>query len=257
MGSIIAKNLVEENITDATDITVLKKSHSNKIDGFNYIKNTSELSPNYKADLVFIAIKPQDAKEVLTKFSKENIFHKNTIFVSVLAGKKLKFLQNILGTKAKIIRSMPNLPIEYSQGIFAFLANKNITKTEVKNLSKIFDKFGAAIAMKDENSFDSFTAIFGSGPAYIFLLQEIFCDLAVSFGIKKDEANKLVKKLFLGSALMSEFSENNFSELHKAVTSKAGVTDAALKVFQKNSALKKLIEKAIKQAILRSKELSK
>lgn len=256
MGSILAHNLVDEGTFKAKQITVLKKSDQNEIAEFNYIKSISDLPKNYQADLVFIAIKPQDALAILPNFSEQKIFHKNTIFISILAGKKIEFLQDIFGKDAKIVRSMPNLPIQYSQGIFPYLCNKNITKLEAENLKNIFDKFGSAFAIKNENLFDAATAIFGSGPAYIFLLQEIFAEIAVSLGIKKNDASKLVSKLFLGSALMSEFSPEDFSELRQSVTSKNGTTDAALKILQKDSALKNIFSQAINAAIQKSQDLS-
>lgn len=257
MGSILANNLLEESAADASQIKVLKKSDKDQIVGLNYAKDAAELPKNYQADLVFLCIKPQDSAKILKDFSQTKIFHKKTIFISILAGKKTAFFEKIFGEKAKIVRSMPNLPIQYSQGVFAYLCNKNVSKAEAKNLEKIFEKFGLSFELKDEKYFDAVTAIFGSGPAYIFFLQEIFSEIAISLGIEKSQAAPLIKKLFLGSALMSEFSEKNFSELRESVTSKAGTTESALKTLQKNSALKNLFKKAIGSAITRSKELSK
>ncbi len=257
MGSIIAQNLVKENSVELHRIKILKKSQKNKIAGFDYLKNLEQLPKNYQADLVFIAIKPQDAAEILSDFSKQKIFHKNTIFISILAGKKTKFFEKVFGTKAKIIRSMPNLPIQYSQGIFPYFCNKNVTKSEAKNLQKIFQKFGLAFAINDEKLFPAITAIFGSGPAYIFLLQEIFNQIALASGIKKDQAIALVKKLFLGSALMAEFTKGDFLSLRKLVTSKNGTTEAALQVLQKNSVLKNIFKKAIDAASKKSIKLAK
>lgn len=255
MGSILAKNLVEEKAVKAAQIAVLEKSDQNKILGFFYAKNISALPKNYCADLVFLCIKPQDSEKILAEFSRAKIFHKNTIFISILAGKKIKFFENIFGEKAKIIRSMPNLPIQDSQGIFAYLANKNVSTSELKILAKIFDKFGTSFELKDEKLFDVITAISGSGPAYIFLLQEIFTEIAISHGITKDKASQLIRTLFLGSSLMSCNSDLNFSELRESVTSKAGTTEAALKILQKNSALKNIFKKAVDAAIARSKKL--
>ena len=255
MGSVIAQNLIEESGIKGHQITVLKTSKSNQLESLNYIDLASSLPKNYKADLVFIAIKPQDASEILTKFAQEKIFHKDTIFISILAGKKISFFEKIFGKKAKIIRSMPNLPIHDSQGIFPFLANKNLNKTELKTLNKLFQKFGRSFELKDEKLFDAATAIFGSGPAYIFYLQEIFTEIAITCGINKDEASDLVKTLFLGSALMSCNSDLSFSELHESVTSKGGTTEAALKIM-KNSDFKKTFSDAIKAATTRSKELA-
>jgi pyrroline-5-carboxylate reductase len=257
MGSIIAQNLVEEKSFAASQITVLKTSQQNQVPKLNYLKDTSYLPKNYQADLVFIAIKPQNATEILEKFSQEKIFHQNTIFISILAGKKIAFFSKFFGAKAKIIRSMPNLPIRDSQGIFPYLANKNINKTELKNLEKIFNNFGQAFELKNEKLFDYATALFGSGPAYIFYLQEIFSEVAAKSGIEKNEAVQLVKTLFLGSSLMSANSDLSFSELRNSVTSKAGTTEEALKVLQKNSTLKKLFQDAITSATEKSKELSK
>lgn len=253
MGSILARNLLEQK---AGQITILKKSDKNKITGLKYFSSTNQLPKNYQADLVFLAIKPQQAVEVLADFSQANIFSKKTIFISILAGKKVNFFEKIFGKNAKIIRSMPNLPIEDSQGIFSFFANKNVAAAELKNLTKIFAKFGTAFELKDEKLFDAATAIFGSGPAYIFLLQEIFTEIAISHRVSKDSASALVKQLFLGSALMSCNSDLDFKMLRESVTSKGGTTHAALEVLQKNLALKNIFKNAIQAAKKKSQELA-
>jgi len=255
MGSIIAKNLLEEVGCEINQIKVLEKSDKNKLEGISYYKTSRDLEKNYKADLVFLCIKPQDSQAVLEEFAATKNFHKDTIFISILAGKEIKFFENIFGKNSKIVRSMPNLPIQYSQGIFAYLCNKNIKKAEIKNLQKIFENFGCAFEVENEKSFDLVTAIFGSGPAYIFLLQEVFAEFAAQ--ISKENSDELVKKLFLGSSLMSAFAEENFAQLRQSVTSKAGTTEAAIKTLQKNSALKNIFKKAISAAEKRSKELSK
>lgn len=237
MGRALAVNLDDK-------IRIIRRSFEDKF------------PKNYRADLVFLCIKPQGAKEILTKFSNKKIFHKNTIFISILAGKNIAFFEKIFGKDAKIIRSMPNLPVQYSQGIFAYLANKNLTKLELSKLKKIFTKFGTAIELKNEKNFDIFTAIFGSGPAYIFLLQGIFDEIASSISFNENDRRNLIKKLFLGSVLMSEFSNDNFSDLRESVTSKNGTTQAALKILQKKSALKTLFKKAIDAGITKSRQLS-
>lgn len=254
MGSILAKNLIDESGVKPSQITVIEKSDQNKIKGFKYAKNASALK-NYQADLVFLAIKPQGCEQILQEFFTSKPFHEKTIFISILAGKKIAFFENIFGKNAKIIRSMPNLPIQDSQGVFAYFANKNITNTEIKNLQKIFNGFGNSIELKNEKLFDAITAIFGSGPAYIFYLQQIFTEIAIDCGISKDEASNLIETLFLGSSLMSCNSALNFKELEESVTSKGGTTAAALEILQKNSALKNIFREAIEAAIDRSQEL--
>ncbi len=252
MGSILANNLLAQKLD--SKISVIKKSDKNKITKLKYYKNFDELPKNYQADLIFLAIKPQDSKKILTELSKSKIFNKNTIFISILAGKKISFFEEIFGLDAKIIRSMPNLPIEHFQGIFSYLANKNITKLELKKLQKIFDNFGTSIELEDEENFNVVTAVFGSGPAYIFYLQEILVEILEELNCPNQTAKDLVNQLFYGSILMS-LNNNDFSKLKESVTSKAGTTEAALKVLGQNSQLKNIFKNAINSAITRSKEL--
>lgn len=256
MGSIIANNLVNEKSFKASQISVIKKSDKNKIEKIKYFKKFDDLKKNYQADLVFLCIKPQDSEKILQELVSSNITNDNTIFISILAGKKIAFFEKIFGQKSKIIRSMPNLPIEDSQGIFSYMANKNLAKNELEKLEEIFNKFGAAFKIEDEKLFDIATAIFGSGPAYIFYLQELISKIAGKNKIKKSQADELIKTLFLGSSLMSCNSPLDFKKLKTSVTSKGGTTAAALEVFEKNNALENLLEKAINNASKRSKDLS-
>ncbi len=257
MGSIIANNLLEEKTALASQIKVVKPSRKNRIPSLEYFKNIKELPKNYQADLVFLAIKPQDSEKSLSELAQSLALHKDTILISILAGKKIDFLEKIFGEKSKIIRSMPNLPIQDSQGIITYFCNRNIKESELKKLEKIFSKFGSSYKLPDENLFDAATAIFGSGPAYIFLLEEIFTEIALSYKIDKKQTKELVKRLFLGSSLMSANSDLEFSELRKSVTSKGGTTALALEVLQKNSALKNILKKAIDAAKKKSSQLAK
>jgi pyrroline-5-carboxylate reductase len=259
MGAIIAKNIVS-NFKNYENITILKPSKTNAIKGLKYISNISQIEKNYQADIVFITIKPQGSKEILSEFAKQNIFHKNTIFISILAGKKISFFEEIFGSKAKIIRSMPNIAIDFKMGCFTFSSNKNISLKDQENLSQIFRNFGHSFEIKKEDLFGAITSIYGSGPAYIFLLQDIFYKISIDLGIDEYNSKELVKKLFLGSAMMANnmvSSKNNFSfkDLKNLVTSKKGTTEAAIKVLEEKSALEKLFESAIKKALKRSGEL--
>jgi pyrroline-5-carboxylate reductase len=259
MGAILVKNIVS-NFKNYENITILKPSKTNAIKGLKYISSASQIEKNYQADIVFITIKPQGAKAILSEFAKQNIFHKNTIFISILAGKKISFFEEIFGATAKIIRSMPNIAIDFKTGCFTFSSNKNISLKDKENLSQIFRNFGHSFEIKKEDLFSAITAIYGSGPAYIFLLQDIFYKISLDLGIDEDNSKELVKKLFLGSAMMSDnmvSAKNNlhFQDLKNLVTSKKGTTEAAIKVLEEKAALEKLFKSAIKKALKRSQEL--
>ncbi len=259
MGAIIAKNIAD-HFKNYKNITILKPSKTNAIAGLRYISDVMQIEKNYQADLVFITIKPQGSKAILSELASQNIFHKNTIFISILAGKKISFFEEIFGAKTKIIRSMPNIAIDFKMGCFTFFANKNVSAKDKENLGHIFRNFGHSFEIKKEDLFGPITAIYGSGPAYIFLLQEIFYKISLDLGIDQNDSEELVKQLFLGSSLMTKHmisSENNFhfKDLKNLVTSKKGTTEAAITILEEKSVLEKLFKSAIKKALKRSKEL--
>ena len=254
MGAIIAKNLIENQDFSSYNFLALKPSESNKINNLSYIDSLEKIPKNYVADIVFICIKPQESKIILEKFAQAKIFHQDTIFISILAGKNLNFFSKIFGSKKQIVRSMPNLGIEVNQGIIPYI-HKNLTAENKKIILSIFLNFGTAFEVEDEKLFHVLTALYGCGPAYIFLMQKIFFDIAISHKIPKEIAESLTKKLFLGSSLLSFESPLDFSKMIENVASKKGVTEASLETLLKDNKLHKLILKATKNGIARSKKL--
>lgn len=255
MGSAMVKNLIKNGF-DPHHIHAVDPSRA-KIPGIKKYKDPHDLSPNFIYDIVFVAVKPQNAKETLKEYKNLANFSNNTVFVSIVAGKRMKFFRDILGTKIRLVRAMPNLPIVEGEGVFAYIFGNNVKQFQKKNLLKTFKYFGEAIDLENEKYFHDFTAIFGSGPAYIFYLQELMYKLAKPMKIEKHKLEVLIKKLFLGSALMSHNSNQSFKELCENVTSKKGTTEAGLEVLRKHDIMNKIITKTVKSASKRSKDISK
>ena len=259
MGSVLAQKAIEQDCYKVTVITKSSQKRAGEVWQSKALKHTNDLKrlpKNYHADIVFLAIKPQEAQDVLSKFYDESsslkIFSNKTIFISILAGKEIKFFEGIFGKSAKILRSMPNLPIANGNGIFAYMANKNFSTSDLKVVENLFSNYGKTVILKNEKLFDVITAIFGSGPAYVFLLQEILTKIAIGYKINKDEALELVQQLLLGSDIMSLANDKQPQQLRQEVTSKGGTTEAALAVLQKNDALENLFKKAIAAAITKA-----
>lgn len=254
MGSAMVKNLIKNGI-DPDQIHAVDPSLAN-IPGIKKYKNPDALSPNFVYDIVFISIKPQ-LIDALKEYKDLPNFSKNTVFVSIMAGKRMKSIRDILGNKIRLVRAMPNLPIVEGEGIFAYIFGNNIKQFQKKNLLKIFGYFGDAIDLENEKYFHDFTAFFGSGPGYIFFLQDVMFNLAKKhFAIDESKLQTLVKKLFLGSSLMSSNSSSDFKGLCESVASKKGTTEIGVSILKRNDSLKKLINKTVKSASKRSKEIS-
>lgn len=251
MGSAILQNFLDKNI-NPKNITIIDPLVQNQILEINYFSKISEISSEYNADLVIFAFKPQFASDILPEVIKYNIFHQNSIFISILAGKKLQFFAEFLGQTAKIIRIMPNLPMAIGEGISAFITNKNLSQNESKS---VMDLWSENIELQIESEIDIFTAIAGSGPAYLFLFAQNLINIAKESGFDKNSARKMVTQMLYGSSKMLLNNNLDISELINSVASKGGTTSAGLEQFELGN-FKDLLNKVTYAAQKRSKELS-
>jgi len=256
MGSAMITNLLADDFSPE-QFLVIKPSKNNLIPKIKYLPSYKNLPKNYQADIIIFVFKPQLAKEILSDFSQHKITNPKTIFISILAGKKIIFFEQILGKKAKIIRLMPNLPTLINQGIFGYYPNVNITKSDLGSLTQFFGAIGKNIEVEKEELIDVITAVSGSGPAYLFLFIQSLIEAAIDLGLDKKSANMLVKQAIYGSAKMALQSDQDLESLITSVASKGGTTEAALKVLYKNNQFKKIIFDAIKTANKKSINLAK
>lgn len=252
MGSAILENFLDKNI-NPQNITIVDPFIKNKIKDINYFSDINKIPQNYQVDLVIFAFKPQSATEILSNFIKNIIFTQNTIFISILAGKKISFFTDYLGKNIKIIRIMPNLPMAIGEGISAYVTSKNLSRCEIDSTMNLWSK---NLQLEEGQKIDIFTAIAGSGPAYLFLFAKELINIAKKNSFDEESSRKMVTQMLYGSAKMLLDDNLNISELINSVTSKGGTTEAGLKEFA-NGDFSSLIEKVINAAKDRSEELGK
>lgn len=256
LGTSIAKNLIKNNHVIHDDLIIIKPSTNNLIPNVKYIQKYQQLPLNYQADIVFFCIKPQNAKLILNDFALLKIFSPNTIFISVLAGKKIDFFTNFFGKNAQIIRTMPNIGIAIERTIMPYFCH-NVSTDNHTYIKNLFDNFGETFIVKNEDDFHPLTALYGCGPALVFLLQEILYQIAIDHKVEDALAFKLTSQLLHSCALLTNNNDSSFKALRLQVTSKKGVTETMLKNLIKNNKLKKLLNKSIDNAIKKSQKIAK
>ena len=146
---------------------------------------------------------------------------------------------------------MPNLPMAIGEGISAFVANNHLGVDEVKSVMGFWSK---NLTLKSEKEIDLFTAIAGSGPAYLFLFAKELIEVAKKSGIEDVDARKMVVQMLYGSSKMLLDKKFDIVDLIDSVTSKGGTTEAGLNEFYKGG-FKELIERVVEAACSKSKEL--
>ena len=239
-------NIIEKKPT-------LKLKKISKAKKINLFKSIDELNIKTKISITLIAIKPNQLDSLFTQ--EFNSKTKNSILISIVAGKTMGTLKKLSGNNKDIARAMTNTPVTVGFGTSIIYFSKTTTKTNKNKATHLLNLVGQVDEIKNEKHIDTFTALFGSGPAYLYLLIEIWTDLAKKYGLKNSE--EMVIQTMLGSLLLLLKTQDSPKSLRTGVTSKGGTTEAALAEFTKNNNLQKLFKTAVSKAIKRAGTLSK
>lgn len=205
-----------------------------------------------RADCLIIAVKPQSFKKLALELAGRVA---KKLIISIMAGIPIKKIQGTLGSR-RVVRAMPNLPCRVGAGVTAWVASRDVTKSEKILTKKIFSTTGIEVELTNENLVNKLTTISGCGPAYFFYLTEILEQQLRAFGLGAPDAGRIAAATLQGSAALLATGEHSAGEWRQAVSSKKGVTLAALSVLERKR-LPKIFALAAARALKRTVELSK
>lgn len=204
-----------------------------------------------QAHKIFLAVKPQDMKELLLEIKPR--LQAEHLLISVAAGLPISFYQEYLGAALKIIRLMPNTPCLVGEGMIALSKSPGVSAAEEKEIKTLMGALGKVISL-EEKLMSAVTGLSGSGPAYILLVIEALADGGVEMGLSRDVALLLAAQTVLGTAKLFLETGEHPAVLKNKVTSPAGTTSAGLQALEKG-AVRAALSKAVIRAAQREKTM--
>ena len=206
------------------------------------------------ADLVVLAVKPQDAAMTVRSLAP-GLARRRPVVLSIAAGIRVADIQGWCGPGIAVVRAMPNRPALNSAGASALYAPAGLAPQQRKLAEDALAAVGTTVWVDEEDALDVVTALSGSGPAYFFLLAELMADAAVDLGLTRESAQELAIQTLFGSGRMARDSDGDLARLRAEVTSKGGTTEAALRVFDASN-LRGIVATALKAATERGREMA-
>lgn len=252
MGGAIIGGIVRENIKD--EILVFDKNTEllfKLSEEFGVKKAIDNKEIAKKSDIIFLAVKPNVLSFVIDEIKDE--IKKDTLLVSIVAGKGIKTIESAFGKAIKLIRVMPNTPALVGEGMSALCKNENVEKEELEKVLEIFEKLGRAEIVA-ESMMDAVTAVSGSSPAYVFMLIEAMADAAVLGGLPRNQAYTFASQAVLGAAKMVLETKKHPGELKDMVCSPSGTTIEAVKILEQSGFRSAIID-AMGACIEKSKNM--
>ena len=186
MGGAILKGILAGGKVGTNDIFIRNSSDSStqsaaQKNGVRACESLKELVQN--SDIVFIGVKPYLVAKLLEEIKDEL---KNKIVISMAASVEIRDIEAII-PETKVVRIMPNTPVEVGAGVIGVSFSELISKDEQPAIVELFDNIGE-VEVISEKDMPGLTAISGSGPAYVYIFIEALADGAVLNGLRRDVA---------------------------------------------------------------------
>ena len=252
MASALIGGMLQHGISPSklavVDITAAACAHVTSAFG---VKASSEVETAAAPEVVVLAVKPQQMREVVRKLSPRL---GGVLVISIAAGIRTADLSRWFGGHRRIVRAMPNMPALIGAGVSGLYAMSGVTTSDRETARRIVSAVGAAVWFEREEDLDIVTAVSGSGPAYVFYFIEAIGEAARALGLDAAAAKQLTIDTFIGSAKLAAQSDESSAALRARVTSKGGTTERALAVMEAAQVKTHIVE-AVKTAAQRAREL--
>lgn len=251
MGSAVLEGALDAGIMDSGDVLVCDPNQD-RLDHFTHMgcKETT-IEGIDRARAILVAVKPQIFPDIAPALKA----HQDSTIITLMAGISTTRIQELVGDRVRVVRTMPNTPALVGSGATAICSNAAATASDLEFAFRLFESIGTVIEV-EETSMHVVTATSGSGPAWVFRLAEAWITAAEAEGLPGDTAKRLVLDTLIGSANLIKESGRDVADLRRSVTSKGGTTAAGLDALDR-AGFDDAVGGAIAAATRRGRELER
>jgi len=204
--------------------SLILSSRSGRADGFEAWPDIRFTTDNAAlaamSDIIILSVRPEDLGALDLDLSGK-------LVISVMAWVKAQALMDRFST-GRIIRAMPNASAEHGLSFTPWFATSEVTAKDEAFADGFFACSGKTTRLTAENEIDYFTALTGSGPAFIAAFADVMIRDAVANGVAPTVADAAVRQLFLGAATWMAQASESPAETVKVFTEYGGTTAAGL-----------------------------
>jgi len=205
-----------------------------------------------RADLVVVAVKPQDIDALLAEVGP--LLTPEQTVLSIAAAIPTAQVEARIAPGVPVVRAMPNAPSTVHEGMAGICAGAHAGEASLALAEDALAHLGRVVRVP-ESAMDAVTALSGSGPAYFALLAEAMIEAGILLGVSREISTTLVVQTMLGTAKQLRDLRMHPVELRESVTSPGGTTIAAIRELEQAGVRAALLN-AVQAAMTRAQELA-
>lgn len=236
----------------ASAFTVIDPHAKDLPDGVRHVGAVDDLAGE-TFPAVMLGIKPQMLAEVAPTAAR--LMAPDALVISMLAGIECAALARLF-PDTRPLRIMPNLAAALNAspvGLYSDAVDGDARAA----ITPWFDALGSAVWLPQESDMALFTALGGSGPAYLYRFIDALSVAAVRLGMDETTAKATAMATIEGAAKLAAAASDSPGVLADRVASPGGSTREGMNVLDHDDALIRLLEATLAAARDRNIALSK
>jgi pyrroline-5-carboxylate reductase len=204
---------------------------------------------------VFLGVKPQMMADMLGSVRDALACRDDIVLVTMAAGLSIETIRSLAGGCFKVIRIMPNTPVEVGEGEILYSPAENVTEDEVKEFLDLMQYAGQLTAIP-ESLMDAGCSLSGCGPAFVFKFIRALAQGGIDAGLGEETALALAAQTVAGAAKLLAASPLDPDTLVRNVCSPGGSTIEGVKSLDADD-FEATVAKAVAASYRRNLELGK
>lgn len=241
LGGAVALGLIKSNQIQPSALTVSDRYPNvlHKFQEKGAVTTVNNLDAVKDADIIILAIKPYQAKEIIEEINP--VLNSKQILISAVAGLGLQKLEEaVISSGVQTFRIMPNTAIAIQESMT--LISTNVTSEEVRNLVvHIFDQLGKALII-GEDLMAAATVLGSCGIAFALRYMRAAMQGGIEMGFSAEMSQFITAQTVKGAAqLILESGRHPEQEIDK-VTTPRGITITGLNEMEHQGFSSSLIQ---------------
>ncbi|CAK5113068.1 unnamed protein product [Meloidogyne enterolobii] len=230
--------------------------------GINTTHDNSQVAR--ENDVVILAVKPTIVSKVASGNKLNSTvsplileiapaIRRDHLLISIALGITIRYIEQLLPSKSRIVRVMPNTPVVVGAGASAYSMGSACQDGDSQIVQDLLSTVGYAVELP-EIHIDPVTGLSGSGPSYGFAIIEGLSDGGVKLGLPRDLSMKLAAMTLYGAAKMFLETGEHPAILKEAIQSPGGSTIFGMYELEKGG-LRGLLINAVEAGAERSRHM--
>ncbi|MCL6444255.1 MAG: NAD(P)-binding domain-containing protein, partial [Alicyclobacillus sp.] len=149
MAEAFIRGVTERKAVDAAQIRVINRSHPHRVGDLQRtygIRPAESWADIASAKLVVVAVKPSDVAAALTTAKP---YLDGQWVLSFAAGVPLALLQDLVGDRANVVRTMPNIPVAVLAGATAVSFGPGFDAASRAELMFLLEQVGEVVEIPE------------------------------------------------------------------------------------------------------------